>query len=94
MATVEVLRPVGPPGQTDIHYTPDLDNYISRMQRRMETERLDISLPEGFPNRLGSDLVWDGTDIARRYDWVYELSAEEVEEIEAALKHFKCRWKH
>ncbi len=90
MATVEVKKPVGPPGQPDIHYTPDLDNYKSRTKRRTTTEKLDPGLPEGFPSRLGSDLVWNGTDIADRYDWVYQLSADEVEEIETALKHFKC----
>ena len=89
MAAAAVLRPVAPPGQPDIDYAPDYDKYTARTKRRT-SEKLDQSLPEGFPSRLESDLVWDGSDIASRYDWVYELSEDEVEEIEEGLRHFKC----
>lgn len=90
MATAQVLHPTGPPGQPDIGYAPDFSKYQARSQKRAATEKLDQSLPEGFPSRLESDLVWDGTNIASRFDWVYELNDQEVEEIEEALKHFKC----
>lgn len=88
MATAQVLRP-GPAGQPDIDYAPNLDKYQARVKRRTETEQLEQSLPVGFPSRLDSPLVWDGADIATKYDWTYELNDEEVEEIEAALKHFR-----
>jgi hypothetical protein len=90
MATAQVLRPSGPLGQPDIDYAPDYQKYQTRRQRRLSTEKLDESLPPGFPERLESDLVWDGTDIAPRYNWVYELNDDEVQEIESALVHFKC----
>ena len=89
MATAQVLRP-GPVGQPDIDYAPNLDKYVARTKRRTNTEKLDKGLPSGFPSRLESDLVWDGSDIAEKYDWVYELTTEDVEEIEKALVHFKC----
>lgn len=89
MATAAVLRP-GPPGQPDIDYTPNLDKYHARAKRRQETERLEASLPDGFPQKLESNLVWDGTDIETRYNWTYELNEAEIKEIEDALTHFKC----
>ena len=89
MATAQVLRP-GPPGQPDIDYTPNLDKYFARTKRRAQTEKLEQSLPPGFPRRLESKLVWDGSDIGSKYNWTYELNEDEVKEIEAALTHFKC----
>lgn len=89
MGSVEVLAS-GPVGQPDIGYAPDLDKYLARVQRRRDTEKLESSLPVGFPTQLESDLVWDGKTIGERYNWTYELSEPEIEEIEAALAHFKC----
>ncbi|KAI5358282.1 putative TauD/TfdA-like domain, taurine dioxygenase TauD-like superfamily [Septoria linicola] len=88
MATAQVLRP-GPAGQPDIDYAPDLDKYLARVARRRESEQLKSELPEGYPTELKSDLVWDGSTIAKEYDFVYELNAEELEEIEEALVHFQ-----
>jgi hypothetical protein len=90
MTTAQVLRP-GPPGQPDIDYTPNLGKYHARVKRRKENERLEKSLPERFPQKLQSNLVWDGTDITSRYNWTYELTEDEIKEIEAALSHFKCK---
>jgi len=84
------VRIAGPPGQPDIGYTPDLDKYLARVKRRKEYEKLDTSLPPGFPASLDSDLVWDGAEIQEKYNWTYELDAEELEDIENALRHFKC----
>lgn len=88
-AAVQITRP-GPVGQPDIDYAPNLDKYLARVKRRTENEELNRSLPSGFPSRLNSPLVWDGADITSKYDWTYELGEDELEEIEAALKHFKC----
>lgn len=87
MAAVQVQ---GPSGQPDIEYTPDLDKYLARVKRRTTTEDLNKSLPRGFPARLESELVWDGQQIEKSYDWTYEVNAAELEDIENALKHFKC----
>lgn len=93
MATITLQAPsrAGPPGQPDISYTPDHDKYLARIQRRRETERLNKSLPPGFPTTVDSALVWDGNTLAETYDWNYVLGASEIEEIEAALLHFKCQ---
>lgn len=88
-AAVQITRP-GPVGQPDIDYAPNLDKYLARVKRRTENEKLSSSLPDGFPSRLDSPLVWDGADILTKYDCVYELGEDEVEEIETALTHFKC----
>jgi hypothetical protein len=87
MATASVSLP---PGQPDITYTPDFDKYKARTQKRLATEKLERELPPGFPSELKSDLVWDGHNIAEKYNWLYQLSEKENEEIEQALAHFKC----
>ncbi|KAH6610518.1 hypothetical protein Trco_000538 [Trichoderma cornu-damae] len=48
------------------------------------------SLPAGFPSVLESPLAWTGQQFARQSDYVHHLKAEEIQEIEAALKHFKA----
>ncbi|KAL2015468.1 hypothetical protein VTK56DRAFT_5393 [Thermocarpiscus australiensis] len=91
MAGVAIATPSpsGPPGQPDIGYSPDHSKYLERIKRRKETERLADTLPPGFPQQLKSDLVWDGNDLAERYDWNYHLTKEDLEEIESALRYFK-----
>lgn len=75
--------------QPDIGYTPDRDKYLARTKRRLEHENLNSTLPDGFPDKLESDLVWDNTDIGSRHDWTYSLSESDLEEVKAALQHFK-----
>ncbi|EXJ92071.1 hypothetical protein A1O3_00621 [Capronia epimyces CBS 606.96] len=78
------------PQQPDIGYHPDFEKYQARTKYRLQTEPLqEKSLPAGFPKQLVSDLVWEGEGLADKYDWTYVLSAEDVEELEAALTHFK-----
>lgn len=81
--------PTGPPGQPDITYAPDYAKYKARTERRLATDQLPTTLPDGFPNKLESNLVWDSTDIASRYDWTYVLSPSDLAEIDSALQHFK-----
>ncbi|KAK1980426.1 TfdA family taurine catabolism dioxygenase TauD [Colletotrichum cereale] len=88
-AAVQPLLLPGPPGQPDIAYTPDHDKYLARIRRRQEQERLDKTLPEGFPQKLESKLVWDGRTLAERYDWNHVLTEDDRKEIDEALNHFK-----
>lgn len=83
MAIAEVAK------QPDIGYTPDHDKYLARVQRRLKNDDLEKTLPPGFPQQLKSDLVWDNTDIADRFNWTYELTTDDLGEIEKALEHFK-----
>lgn len=87
--TTPAARP--PPGQPDIAYHPDWNNYQARIARRLATEDLPKELPEGFPKELKGDLVWEGETLAEKYDWTYVLSEEQLAEIDAALQHFKCK---
>ena len=89
MAAAVATRP-GPIGQPDIDYAPSLAKYQARVQRRQQTEDFNRTLPAGFPSRLYSTLVWDGDSISKDQDWVYELTQDDLDEIEAALTHFKC----
>jgi hypothetical protein len=83
MAIAEVAQ------QPDIGYTPDHDKYLARVQKRLKGGNLGKALPPGFPAELKSLLVWDNTDIAERFNWTYELTASDQEEIKQALENFK-----
>lgn len=85
-------KAVAPPGQPDISYAPDYDKYQSRAARRVQSENLTSTLPEGFPKQLKGDLVWEGNTLAGTYDWTYVLSDDQLAEIDQAVKHFKCQW--
>jgi hypothetical protein len=107
MATAAILTPVAPPsaptfgttpaaqpppGQPDIAYHPDWEKYQARVARRTQTETLTKDLPEGFPKELKGDLVWEGETIAQEYNWTYTFSAEQLEDVDKALAHFKCEF--
>jgi hypothetical protein len=81
-----------PPGQPDIDYHPDEANWKARTARRLaeDPQLPQTSLPDGFPLKLQSPLVWEGKDWKDENEWVYNLKAEELTEIDDALKHFKC----
>ncbi|KAF7550354.1 hypothetical protein G7Z17_g5778 [Cylindrodendrum hubeiense] len=89
-AVVQPPVPVGPVGQPDIAYTPNYDSYVARVKRRQETETLDRTLPTGFPEKLVSDLVWDGRDLAKSYDWDYYLTEDDLKELDEGLRSFKA----
>lgn len=92
MSAADVLAPPalsGPLGQPDIAYTPNLETYQARVKRRLEKENLSKTLPDGFPKKLESDLVWDGATVSDEYKWSYELNDTELGEINAALQYFK-----
>ncbi|KAJ9246442.1 hypothetical protein DTO207G8_8942 [Paecilomyces variotii] len=75
--------------QPDIQYAPDFDKWRARTEHRLRTETLLKELPAGFPKKLVSDLVWEGSDIQDRYDWTYVLTEADLEEIQTALTHFR-----
>lgn len=80
----------GPPGQPDIDYAPDYEKFKARAERRVKTETLPTSVPEGYPEQLQGDMVWEGETLAETYDWTYVLNEEQLAEIDEAVKHFKC----
>ncbi|KAI8300586.1 Taurine hydroxylase-like protein SAT17 [Colletotrichum sp. SAR11_240] len=85
MATVTIARPV----QLDIQYAPDREKWQARVASRVQEPDLPKALPEGLPAQFKSDLVWEGSTLANDYDWTYVLSTEQLDELDAALAHFK-----
>ncbi|KAL4779591.1 hypothetical protein BJX76DRAFT_75446 [Aspergillus varians] len=78
-----------PPRQPDINYAPDYDKWQARAARRVAAGGLPSKVPEGFPEQLAGDMVWEGETLADTYDWTYVLSPEQLDEIGQALAHFK-----
>ncbi|KAJ5612642.1 hypothetical protein N7510_005836 [Penicillium lagena] len=78
------------PAQPEIQYHPNLEQYQARTRLRKETESLQTTLPAGFPQKLVSPLVWEGKEVEKRSDWIYQLSDAQLDEIDAALKSFKA----
>jgi hypothetical protein len=74
--------------QPDISYHPDFEGYQARTRQRLETEKLEKALPDGFPEKLESPLVWDATSFNGE-EWVYKLNIQELQEIDRALHSFK-----
>ncbi|KAI0390168.1 TfdA family taurine catabolism dioxygenase TauD [Xylariaceae sp. FL0594] len=89
--TLQAPLPAGPPGQPDISYPPNYQKWQARTSRRLreEGDSLPKTLPEGFPEKLTGDLVWEGATLAESYDWTYVLSPEQLAEIDRALHHFR-----
>jgi hypothetical protein len=75
--------------QPDIEYQPNFEKYNARTNRRLETETLSKELPVGFPTKLISPLVWNGSEFQSEDEWTYVLSGEDIEELNQALAHFK-----
>jgi len=72
----------------DISWQPDYSKFVER-SKRLESARSETKLPEGWPSRLESSLVWDGNEINGEDDYVYHLTSDELEELTAAIRHFK-----
>lgn len=92
MAAAATLQPTfaaGPVGQPDIAYAPNWDTYQARAKRHVDDEKRAKSLPDGFPTKLESELVWDGATVSDTYQWWYRLTESDIVEIDSALKHFK-----
>jgi hypothetical protein len=89
MAAAATLTLPGPLGQPDIAYTPNLETYQARVKRRQESEDLPKALPDGFPQKLQSSLVWNGSTISQEYEWSYQLNQEELRELDNAVKQYK-----
>lgn len=78
--------------QPQIEYHPNEEQYRARTTRRLaENPSLTKSaLPKGFPQKVESPLVWEGKDFKDESEWVYELTHDQLKEIDDAVKHFRC----
>ncbi|KXN87804.1 hypothetical protein AN958_08120 [Leucoagaricus sp. SymC.cos] len=77
--------------QPDIEYHPNEEKWKARTERRLnENPSLPLqALPGGFPKKLESTLIWEGKDWTDELQWVYDLNAAELKEIDDAVHHFK-----
>ncbi|KAF4955702.1 hypothetical protein FGADI_4395 [Fusarium gaditjirri] len=89
MSFTTTVTAAPPPGQPDIAYAPNYENYQARTTKRLKEGNLPTSVPDGFPKQLTGDLVWEGDSVGQTYDWTYKLSEEQLREIDQALQHFK-----
>ncbi|KAJ7677266.1 hypothetical protein B0H17DRAFT_1161472 [Mycena rosella] len=87
----ETITEAAPATQPDIAYHPDEAKWRARTARRLAEDPSLPSrpLPEGFPPRFDGPGVWEGKDWTDEAQWVYELSAAQLEEIDRALAHFE-----
>ncbi|KAF4612243.1 hypothetical protein D9613_004589 [Agrocybe pediades] len=76
--------------QPDIEYHPDEEKWRARTARRLAEDPSlpDQSLPEGFPKKLESPLIWEGKDWTDASQWEFELTKEHLKEVDDAVKHF------
>ncbi|KAF8865686.1 putative TfdA family oxidoreductase [Acephala macrosclerotiorum] len=75
--------------QPDISYHPDFEKYKLRTERRKAQGLPSSGLPVGFPAQLTGPLVWQGKDFKDESPWDLILTEPQLEEIHAALEHFK-----
>ncbi|KAG6853962.1 hypothetical protein C0991_012108 [Blastosporella zonata] len=80
-----------PAQQPDIEYHPNEAKWKARTARRLaeDPSLLNTPLPDGFPAKVDSPLVWQGSDWNDEKEWVHELDSDQLKEIDDALKHFR-----
>ncbi|KAF8954541.1 taurine catabolism dioxygenase TauD [Flammula alnicola] len=76
--------------QPDISYHPDREKWEQRTAKRRadDPSLTSTPLPDGFPKKLVSPLVWEGNDWKSEAQWVYNLTPQDLEEIDSAVRHF------
>ncbi|KAH8203937.1 hypothetical protein TruAng_001879 [Truncatella angustata] len=79
----------GPVGQPDISYVPDHSKWQARTASRVNAGGLPKTVPDGFPEQLKGDLVWEGDTVGKTYDWTFVLNEDQLDEVDHAVKHFK-----
>ncbi|KAF8875077.1 taurine catabolism dioxygenase TauD [Gymnopilus junonius] len=76
--------------QPDVSYHPDREKWEQRTAKRLaeDPSLTSTPLPEGFPKKAESPLVWEGKDWKNEAQWVFTLSEEHLKEIAVAVKHY------
>ncbi|KAF7323259.1 Clavaminate synthase-like protein [Mycena chlorophos] len=87
---MSVTETITLPVQPDISYHPDPEKFRARTARRLAEDPTlpQQPLPAGFPARVDGPIVWEGKDWIDESQWVYNLSQEQLAEIDKALAHF------
>lgn len=81
------------PQQPDIQYHPDMEKFRARTARRLaeNPDLPNMPLPDGFPQKVEGPIVWEGADWTNEDQWVYNLSTDQLTEIDNALAHFQSK---
>lgn len=53
--------------------------------------RDSLGLPNGMPPVLIDELAWVGQQYQDDHSYIFHLSAEDLDEIDSALQHFKSK---
>ncbi|KAJ5947176.1 hypothetical protein N7466_000191 [Penicillium verhagenii] len=78
-----------------VPYFPDRNEYETRILGHLPKEAVERSLPHGFPQKLTSDMAWEGMDISMDHpagdetSYLLVLNDVQLNEIHAALRHFQ-----
>ncbi|KAG6914934.1 hypothetical protein DXG01_014370 [Tephrocybe rancida] len=90
--TAPEQREEKPAQQPDIEYHPDEAKWQARTARRLAEDPSlpNTPLPDDFPAKVHSPLVWEGSDWKDEKEWVYELNADQLKEIDDGVKHFRA----
>ncbi|KAF9055633.1 hypothetical protein BJ165DRAFT_433113 [Panaeolus papilionaceus] len=83
------------PKQPDITYQPNEAKWKARTARRLaeDPQLPQTPLPDGFPKKLDTPLVWEGKDWKDPSEWEYDLSEAQLNEIDNALRSFRASGK-
>lgn len=90
MAAAAIAYPAPAGQQPDIEYPPNLAKYQARAAARSQEPNLPKTVPQHLPTEFKGPGVWEGATLAQEYDWTYPLSEQQLDEVDAALAHFKC----
>jgi len=89
------LQGLYPTKQPDIQWHPNREAYAERTKRRLLTEKLPTTVPEGWPKRVEGPEVWEGKDLIIKNgepgnaNLIVQLSAENISDLEKATSNFK-----
>jgi hypothetical protein len=89
MASISTTTPLALP---NLSYHPNFEQYQLRAKLQLLSEESTQDLPDRYPKRLDSALVWEGKDVntpEKQQEWLLHLSGEQLNEINRALRHFQ-----
>lgn len=71
-----------------ITYDADHANFLARAKLVAAAKLGQASLPAGFPNKIESEMVWDGSSF-KDEEWVVHLTSEHLAELDSAVRMFR-----
>jgi len=75
---------------TTASYHPSEQLASKFWETQFSKNTLETQVPEGFPEKLNSPLVWTREEIEKkRLEWILKLEHHDVKALEAALAAFE-----